>query len=175
MPKRANFDMSKVKLTTNHGDIVLELNAEKAPVTVANFIEYVNAGHYENTVFHRVIGNFMIQGGGFEPGMKEKKDKRPSIQNEADNGLPNEKYTVAMARTMEPHSASAQFFINVADNAFLNHSGKNVQGWGYAVFAKVVEGTEVVDKIKGVATTSKSGHQDVPAEDVIIEKAEIVE
>ena len=121
--------MTQVKLTTNHGDIVIELNAEKAPITVANFIEYVKAGHYENTVFHRVIGNFMIQGGGFEPGMKEKKDKRPSIQNEADNGLSNDKYTVAMARTMEPHSASAQFFINVADNAFLNHSGKNVQGW----------------------------------------------
>ena len=167
--------MSKVKLTTNHGDIVLELNAEKAPITVANFVEYVKAGHYENTVFHRVIGNFMIQGGGFEPGMKEKKDKRPSIQNEADNGLPNEKYTVAMARTMEPHSASAQFYINVADNAFLNHSGKNVQGWGYAVFAKVVAGTDVVDKIKGVSTTSKAGHQDVPADDVIIEKAEIIE
>ncbi|AMS17206.1 MULTISPECIES: peptidylprolyl isomerase [Pseudomonas] len=167
--------MTQVKLTTNHGDIVLELNAEKAPVTVANFIEYVKAGHYENTVFHRVIGNFMIQGGGFEPGMKEKKDKRPSIQNEADNGLSNDKYTVAMARTMEPHSASAQFFINVADNSFLNHSGKTVQGWGYAVFGKVVAGTEVVDKIKGVATTMKAGHQDVPAEDVIIEKAEIVE
>ena len=154
---------------------MLELNAEKAPVTVANFVEYVKAGHYENTVFHRVIGNFMIQGGGFEPGMKEKKDKRPSIQNEADNGLSNDKYTVAMARTMEPHSASAQFFINVADNSFLNHSGKTVQGWGYAVFGKVVAGTEVVDKIKGVATTMKAGHQDVPAEDVIIEKAEIVE
>ena len=167
--------MTQVKLTTNHGDIVLELNAEKAPLTVANFIEYVKAGHYENTVFHRVIGNFMIQGGGFEPGMKEKKDKRPSIQNEADNGLPNEKYSVAMARTMEPHSASAQFFINVADNSFLNHSGTNVQGWGYAVFGKVTAGTDVVDKIKGVATTSKSGHQDVPADDVIIEKAEIIE
>ena len=167
--------MSKVKLTTNHGEIVLQLNADKAPLTVANFLEYVKAGHYENTVFHRVIGNFMIQGGGFEPGMKEKKDKRPSIQNEADNGLKNEKYSVAMARTMEPHSASAQFFINVADNSFLNLSGKNVQGWGYAVFAKVVEGTDVVDKIKGVSTTSKAGHQDVPAEDVIIEKAEIVE
>ena len=167
--------MTQVKLTTNHGDIVLELNAEKAPLTVANFIEYVKAGHYENTVFHRVIGNFMIQGGGFEPGMKEKKDKRPSIQNEADNGLPNEKYSVAMARTMEPHSASAQFFINVADNSFLNHSGKTTQGWGYAVFGKVVEGTDVVDKIKGVSTTSKAGHQDVPAEDVIIEKAEIIE
>jgi peptidyl-prolyl cis-trans isomerase B (cyclophilin B) len=167
--------MTQVKLSTNFGDIVLELNAEKAPITVANFIEYVKAGHYENTIFHRVIGNFMIQGGGFEPGMKEKKDKRPSIQNEADNGLPNVKYSVAMARTMEPHSASAQFFINVADNSFLNHSGKTAQGWGYAVFAKVVEGTDVVDKIKGVATTSKAGHQDVPAEDVIIEKAEIIE
>ncbi|WP_025126571.1 peptidylprolyl isomerase [Pseudomonas sp. PH1b] len=167
--------MTQVKLTTNHGEIVLELNAEKAPLTVANFVEYVKAGHYENTVFHRVIGNFMIQGGGFEPGMKEKKDKRPSIQNEADNGLSNDKYTVAMARTMEPHSASAQFFINVADNSFLNHSGKTVQGWGYAVFGKVIAGTEIVDKIKGVATTMKSGHQDVPAEDVIIEKAEIIE
>ena len=167
--------MTQVKLTTNHGDIVLELNEEKAPITVANFIEYVKAGHYENTVFHRVIGNFMIQGGGFEPGMKEKKDKRPSIQNEADNGLPNEKYTVAMARTMEPHSASAQFFINVADNSFLNHSGKTAQGWGYAVFGKVVAGQDVVDKIKGVATTSKAGHQDVPKDDVIVEKAEIIE
>ncbi|OLF53094.1 peptidylprolyl isomerase [Pseudomonas chlororaphis] len=167
--------MTQVKLTTNFGEIVLELNTEKAPGTVANFVEYVKAGHYENTVFHRVIGNFMIQGGGFEPGMKEKKDKRPSIQNEADNGLSNDKYTVAMARTMEPHSASAQFFINVADNSFLNHSGKTVQGWGYAVFGKVVEGTDVVDKIKAVATTMKAGHQDVPADDVIIEKAEIVE
>jgi peptidyl-prolyl cis-trans isomerase B (cyclophilin B) len=173
--KKSDFDMSKVKLTTNHGDIVLQLNAEKAPLTVANFIEYVNAGHYENTVFHRVIGNFMIQGGGFEPGMKEKKDKRPSIKNEADNGLPNKKYSVAMARTMEPHSASAQFFINVADNSFLNHSAPTVQGWGYAVFGEVIEGTDVVDKIKGVATGSKAGHQDVPTEDVIIEKAEIVE
>ena len=167
--------MSKVKLTTNHGDIVIELNAEKAPITVANFIEYVKAGHYENTVFHRVIGNFMVQGGGFEPGMKEKKDKRPSIKNEADNGLPNEKYTVAMARTMEPHSASAQFFINVADNSFLNHTAPTAQGWGYAVFGKVVEGQDVVDKIKGVKTTSKAGHQDVPVDDVIVEKAEIIE
>ncbi|MBX8476882.1 peptidyl-prolyl cis-trans isomerase [Pseudomonas cichorii] len=167
--------MSKVKLTTNHGDIVLQLNAEKAPITVANFIEYVKGGHYSNTIFHRVIGNFMIQGGGFEPGMKEKKDKRPSIQNEANNGLQNKKYSVAMARTMEPHSASAQFFINVADNSFLNHSAPTVQGWGYAVFGEVIEGTEVVDKIKGVATTGKAGHQDVPSEDVIIEKAEIVE
>ena len=167
--------MTQVKLTTNHGDIVIELNAEKAPITVANFIEYVKAGHYENTVFHRVIGNFMVQGGGFEPGMKEKKDKRPSIQNEADNGLSNDKYTVAMARTMEPHSASAQFFINVGDNSFLNHSAPTVQGWGYAVFGEVVEGMDVVNAIKAVATTSKSGHQDVPVEDVIIERAEIVE
>ena len=167
--------MTQVKLSTNHGDIVIELNTEKAPTTVANFIEYVNAGHYENTVFHRVIGNFMIQGGGFEPGMKEKKDKRPSIQNEADNGLSNDKYTVAMARTMEPHSASAQFFINVGDNSFLNHSAPTVQGWGYAVFGEVVEGMDVVNAIKAVATTSKSGHQDVPVEDVIIERAEIVE
>ncbi|MGO1210437.1 MAG: peptidylprolyl isomerase, partial [Pseudomonas putida] len=154
--------MSKVKLTTNHGDIVIELNAEKAPITVANFIEYVNAGHYTNTVFHRVIKGFMIQGGGFEPGMNEKRDKRASIQNEADNGLKNAKYTIAMARTMEPHSASAQFFINASDNDFLNHSGKNVQGWGYAVFGEVIEGREVVDAIEKVATGSKSGHQDVP-------------
>ena len=165
--------MTQVKLTTNHGDIVIELNAEKAPITVANFIEYVKAGHYENTVFHRVIGNFMIQGGGFEPGMKEKKDKRPSIQNEADNGLSNDKYTVAMARTMEPHSASAQFFINVADNDFLNFKMPNANGWGYCVFGKVVEGTDVVDKIKGVKTGNAGFHQDVPKEDVIIERAEV--
>ncbi|AUF96170.1 peptidyl-prolyl cis-trans isomerase B (cyclophilin B) [Pseudomonas sp. BIGb0278] len=166
--------MSQVKLTTNHGDIVLELNAEKAPLTVANFLAYVEAGHYSNTVFHRVIKGFMIQGGGFEPGMSEKKDKRPSIQNEADNGLKNDRYTIAMARTMEPHSASAQFFINASDNGFLNHSGKNTQGWGYAVFGEVIEGKDVVDKIEAVATGSKAGHQDVPKEDVIIEKAEII-
>ena len=173
--ERANFSMSKVKLSTNHGDIVLQLNAEKAPLTVANFIAYVEAGHYSNTVFHRVIKGFMIQGGGFEPGMNEKRDKRASIQNEADNGLKNTKYSIAMARTMEPHSASAQFFINASDNDFLNHSGKNVQGWGYAVFGEVTEGREVVDAIEKVATGSKSGHQDVPKEDVIIEKAEIIE
>ena len=166
--------MSKVKLTTNHGAIVLQLDAEKAPATTENFVQYVKEGHYDNTIFHRVIGNFMIQGGGFEPGMSQKKTRSP-IQNEADNGLKNEKYSVAMARTMDPHSASAQFFINVADNDFLNHSGKNTQGWGYAVFGKVVEGTEIVDAIKGVKTGSKGGHQDVPADDVIIEKAEIVE
>ncbi|MBC3480809.1 peptidyl-prolyl cis-trans isomerase [Pseudomonas sp. SWRI59] len=166
--------MSKVKLSTNHGDIVLQLDAESAPVTVANFLAYVEAGHYSNTVFHRVIKGFMIQGGGFEPGMNEKKDKRASIQNEADNGLKNDKYTIAMARTMEPHSASAQFFINASNNDFLNHTAKNTQGWGYAVFGKVTEGQDVVDKIEAVSTGSKSGHQDVPKEDVIIEKAEIV-
>ncbi|AZL68944.1 peptidylprolyl isomerase [Pseudomonas oryziphila] len=166
--------MSKVKLITNHGDIVIELNAEKAPKTVENFVQYVKEGHFENTVFHRVIKGFMIQGGGFEPGMNQKKT-RASIQNEADNGLKNDKYTIAMARTMEPHSASAQFFINASNNDFLNHSGKNVQGWGYAVFGKVTEGTEVVDAIEKVDTGSKSGHQDVPKEDVIIKKAEIIE
>ncbi|MHC3822055.1 MULTISPECIES: peptidylprolyl isomerase [Pseudomonas] len=167
--------MTQVKLTTNYGDIVIELDAEKAPITVANFLEYVKAGHYENVVFHRVIKGFMIQGGGFQPGMQEKKDKRASIQNEADNGLKNEKYTLAMARTMDPHSASAQFFINATNNSFLNHTAKTAQGWGYAVFGKVVAGTDVVDKIEAVATTSKAGHQDVPKDDVIIEKAEIIE
>ena len=164
--------MSKVKLTTNHGDIVLQLNAEKAPITVANFIEYVKAGHYENTVFHRVIGNFMIQGGGFEPGMKQKPCKDP-IKNEADNGLKNNTYTIAMARTSDPHSATAQFFINVADNDFLNFKMPNANGWGYCVFGKVVEGTDVVDKIKGVKTGNAGFHQDVPKEDVIIERAEV--
>ena len=166
--------MSKVKLSTNHGDIVLQLDAEKAPQTVENFIQYVKDGHYDNTVFHRVIKGFMIQGGGFEPGMSQKKT-RASIQNEADNGLKNTKYSIAMARTMEPHSASAQFFINASDNDFLNHSGKNVQGWGYAVFGEVIEGREVVDAIEKVATGSKAGHQDVPKDDVVIEKAEIIE
>ncbi|MDB6048864.1 MAG: cyclophilin type peptidyl-prolyl cis-trans isomerase [Pseudomonas sp.] len=165
--------MSKVKLSTNHGDIVLELNAEKASETVANFVQYVKEGHYNNTVFHRVISNFMIQGGGFEPGMAQKKT-RATIKNEATNGLSNDKYTVAMARTMEPHSASSQFFINVADNEFLNHTAPTTQGWGYTVFGEVVEGKDVVDKIKGVATTMKAGHQDVPADDVIILNAEIV-
>ncbi|WP_342376082.1 peptidylprolyl isomerase [Myxococcus stipitatus] len=166
--------MTKVKLTTNHGDIVLQLNAEKAPKSAENFVQYVKEGHYNNTVFHRIINNFMIQGGGFEPGMRQKPTRAP-IQNEADNGLKNNKYTVAMARTNDPHSASAQFFINVADNGFLNHSGKNVQGWGYAVFGEVIEGREVVDAIKGVRTGTKSGHQDVPLEDVVLVKAEVVE
>lgn len=162
-----------VTLHTNHGDITLTLNAEKAPETVANFLQYCRDGHYDNTIFHRVIDGFMIQGGGYAPGFEEKETRAP-IKNEAANGLSNKVGTVAMARTMEPHSASAQFFINVADNGFLNHSAKTVQGWGYAVFGKVTEGTDVVDKIKGVSTTMKSGHQDVPAEDVIIEKAEII-
>ncbi|AHD14419.1 MULTISPECIES: peptidylprolyl isomerase [Pseudomonas] len=166
--------MSKVKLSTNHGDIVLQLDAEKAPLTTENFVQYVKDGHYNGTVFHRVIKGFMIQGGGFEPGMSQKKT-RASIQNEADNGLKNKKYSIAMARTMEPHSASAQFFINSSDNDFLNHSGKNVQGWGYAVFGEVIEGREIVDAIEKVATGSKAGHQDVPKDDVVIEKAEIVE
>ena len=163
-----------IKLHTNHGTITLQLFADKAPETVANFIQYVKDGHYDNTIFHRVISNFMIQGGGFEPGMKQK-TTRASIKNEANNGLSNKKYTVAMARTMEPHSASAQFFINVKDNDFLDHSAQTMQGWGYAVFGEVVEGQEVVDAIKGVATTSRSGHQDVPADDVIVEKAEVIE
>jgi len=172
--ERASFSMSKVKLSTNHGDIVLQLDAEKAPLTTENFVQYVKEGHYDGTVFHRVIKGFMIQGGGFEAGMSQKKT-RASIQNEADNGLKNKKYSIAMARTMEPHSASAQFFINASDNDFLNHSGKNVQGWGYAVFGEVIEGREIVDAIEKVATGSKAGHQDVPKDDVIIEKAEIIE
>ena len=154
----------------NYGVVTLELDAEKAPNSTANFLSYVNKGHYNNTVFHRVIPGFMVQGGGFEPGMKQKDVDAP-IQNEAQNGLKNANYTVAMARTNDPHSATAQFFINVADNGFLNHSAPNASGWGYAVFGKVVSGTEVVDKIKAVATGNKGGHGDVPKEDVILEKA----
>lgn len=163
-----------IKLHTNHGVITLKLFADKAPETVANFIQYVKDGHYDNTIFHRVISNFMIQGGGFDSDMKQK-STRETIKNEANNGLSNKKGTIAMARTMEPHSASAQFFINVKDNDFLDHSAPTVQGWGYAVFGEVVEGMDVVDAIKNVATTSKGGHQDVPCDAVIIEKAEIVE
>ena len=154
----------------NYGVITLELDQAKAPNTVANFLDYVNKGHYNNTVFHRVIPGFMVQGGGFEPGMKEKKSGTP-IDNEANNGLKNDKYTVAMARTNAPHSATAQFFINVADNAFLNHTAPSAQGWGYAVFGKVVAGTEVVDRIKAVQTGRKGFHDDVPNDDVVIEKA----
>jgi peptidyl-prolyl cis-trans isomerase B (cyclophilin B) len=162
-----------VKLHTNHGVITLELDAAKAPVTVENFLGYVKSGHFNNTIFHRVIDGFMIQGGGFEPGMKQKLTGA-QIKNEADNKLKNDKYTVAMARTSDPHSATAQFFINIADNDFLNHTGPNAQGWGYCVFGKVTDGTDVVDKIKGVKTGNRGGHQNVPTEDVIIEKAEVV-
>lgn len=160
-----------VVLTTNHGKIKIELDAEKAPKTVENFLEYVRSGHYDGTIFHRVISNFMIQGGGFEPGMKQKPTREP-IENEAKNGLKNEAYSVAMARTSAPHSASAQFFINVGDNSFLDYPGQD--GWGYCVFGKVVEGTDVVDKIKAVKTGRSGMHSDVPVEDVVIEKAEIV-
>jgi peptidyl-prolyl cis-trans isomerase B (cyclophilin B) len=161
-----------VTLHTNHGVITIELDAAKAPLTVENFLGYVESGHFDNTIFHRVIDGFMIQGGGFEPGMKQKSVGTP-IKNEADNKLKNDKYTVAMARTGDPHSATAQFFINVADNAFLNHTAPNPQGWGYCVFGKVTAGTEIIDKIKGVKTGSRSGHQDVPVEDVVIQKAEV--
>ena len=162
-----------VKLTTNHGDIVIELNAEKAPETVKNFLAYVEAGHYDNTIFHRVINGFMIQGGGMEPGMKQKGTNAP-IKNEANNGLKNDAGTIAMARTQDPHSATAQFFINVADNDFLNFKAENVQGWGYCVFGKVSEGMDVVEKIKGVKTGNAGFHQDVPKEDVVIQRAEII-
>ncbi len=165
--------MDKVKLTTNHGAITLELDAQKAPATVANFLEYVKDRHYDGTVFHRVIPGFMIQGGGFEPGMKQK-PTRPPVKNEADNKLKNDNYTVAMARTSDPHSARAQFFINVADNEFLNHKSQSAQGWGYCVFGRVAAGTEVVDKIRKVKTGGRGMHQDVPLEDVVIQKAEIV-
>ena len=152
------------------GVITLELDQDKAPKTVENFLNYVNNGHYNNTVFHRVIPGFMVQGGGFEPGMSQK-PTGAEIQNEANNGLKNDSYTVAMARTSAPHSATAQFFINVADNGFLNHTAPTAQGWGYAVFGKVINGTDVVDKIKGVKTGRKGFHDDVPLEDVVIEKA----
>jgi len=163
-----------IKLHTNHGVITLELDEKRAPATVANFLDYVKSGHFSNTLFHRVIPGFMIQCGGFEPGMKQKPVRAP-VRNEADNQLKNASYTVAMARTSDPHSATAQFFINVADNDFLNHTAPTAQGWGYCVFARVTEGAEVVDKIKGVKTGSKSMHQDVPLQDVIIERAEFIE
>jgi len=162
----------RVNLTTNHGLIGLELDEEKAPKTVANFVEYVKAGHYDNTIFHRVIGDFMVQGGGFEPGMKQKPTRAP-VENEAANGLKNDKYTVAMARTPDPHSASAQFFINVVNNSFLNYTSATSQGFGYCVFGKVVEGQDVVDAIKAVKTGNSGMHQNVPTEDVIIVKAEL--
>ncbi len=162
-----------IKLHTNYGVIALELNSEKAPETTQNFLDYVTSGFYDNTIFHRVIDDFMIQGGGMEPGMKQKETRTP-IQNEATNGLKNDIYTVAMARTSDVHSATAQFFINIASNGFLNHTAPTSQGYGYCVFGKVIEGKEVVDKIKKVKTADSGGHQNVPVEDVIIEKAEIV-
>ena len=160
-----------VILTTNHGKITIELDAEKAPKTVENFLAYVKSGHYDGTIFHRVIDGFMVQGGGFEPGMKQKPTNEP-IENEAKNGLKNEQYSLAMARTSAPHSASAQFFINIKNNSFLDYPGQD--GWGYCVFGKVTEGKEVVDKIRSVKTTRTGGHSDVPVDDVVIQKAEVI-
>ncbi len=164
----------RVKMTTNQGDIIISLDAAKAPKTVANFLAYVNDGFFDGTIFHRVIDGFMIQGGGFEPGLKQKPTKAP-IENEANNGLKNNKYTLAMARTQDPHSATAQFFINVVNNDFLNHTAPTAQGWGYAVFGEVVEGKDVVDKMKGVATGNSGFHQNVPTTDLIITKAAVIE
>lgn len=161
-----------VTLETNMGNIVIALNAEKAPNSVANFISYVESGHYDGTIFHRVINNFMIQGGGFDEMMSQKAVNAP-IENEANNGLKNTNGTIAMARTMDPHSATAQFFINVADNGFLNHSAKTSQGWGYAVFGEVIEGMDVVNNIKDQATGTRSGHQDVPKDTISIVKATV--
>jgi peptidyl-prolyl cis-trans isomerase B (cyclophilin B) len=163
--------MTTVLMTTNKGNIKVELDADKAPKTVANFLDYVNKGHYTNTIFHRVIKDFMIQGGGFEPGMKQKPTEQ-TVENEAKNGLKNDKYTIAMARTMAPHSASAQFFINTKNNDFLNYPGQD--GWGYAVFGKVVEGQDIVDQINTVKTGRAGMHSDVPNDDVVIEKVEVV-
>ena len=162
-----------VKLHTNHGVITIELDEARAPESVRNFLGYVESGHYSNTLFHRVIDGFMIQGGGFEPGMKQKPTRAP-VKNEAQNGLKNTRYTVAMARTSEPHSATAQFFINVNDNGFLDHTAPSPQGWGYCVFGRVTEGKDVVDHIKSAKTGRRGMHQDVPVEDVIIERAEVV-
>lgn len=164
----------KVKIETTLGDIVLELDAEKAPETTKNFLEYVKAGHYDGTIFHRVIPNFMIQGGGMNPDMSEKSTRAP-IKNEADNGLKNDRGTVAMARTNDPHSATSQFFINVKNNDFLNFKSKDMQGWGYAVFGKVIEGMDTVDKIEAVKTGNKGYHQDVPEEPVVMNKVTVIE
>ncbi len=163
-----------VKLHTSFGIITLELDAARAPETVKNFLAYVADGHYANTVFHRVIDGFMIQGGGFEPGMKQKPTKA-AVKNEAANGLKNARYTVAMARTSEPHSATAQFFINVNDNGFLDHTAPTPQGWGYCVFGRVAEGQDVVDRIKAVKTGRRGGHGDVPLEDVVVQRAEVLD
>jgi peptidyl-prolyl cis-trans isomerase B (cyclophilin B) len=165
--------MTHVKLTTTHGPIVLALDEAKAPLTVENFLQYVRNGHYDGTVFHRVIPGFMIQGGGFEPGMRQKPTGTP-VQNEADNGLKNKRYTVAMARTSSPHSATAQFFINTVDNSSLDHTSTTPRGWGYAVFGTVLEGQETVDAIESVSTGHSNGHGDVPREDVVITKAEVL-
>ncbi|MBI2317669.1 MAG: peptidyl-prolyl cis-trans isomerase [Betaproteobacteria bacterium] len=162
-----------VKLHTNFGVIALDLDPARAPETVANFLAYVENGHYANTIFHRVIDGFMIQGGGFAPGMAQKSSGEP-IQNEASNGLKNERYTIAMARTSDPHSATAQFFINVADNDFLNHRAPSGDGWGYCVFGRVVEGQDVVERIRAVKTGSRGYHRDVPVDDVLIERAEVL-
>jgi len=162
--------MSRVQFKTNHGDFIIELNEELAPLSSANFLEYVNSGHYNGTIFHRVISNFMVQGGGMEVGMKQK-ETRANIENEATNGLKNVRGSVAMARTNDPHSASSQFFINVVDNDFLNHSSPTPQGWGYAVFGMVTEGMDVVDIIRKVPTGNAGFHQDVPKEDVVVLEA----
>ena len=164
----------KARFTTSHGVIDIELDPDRAPVTSENFARYVRDGHYDGTVFHRVIDGFMIQGGGFEPGMRQKAARAP-ITNEADNGLVNDTGTVAMARTQEPHSASAQFFINTQDNDFLNHKSKTVEGWGYCVFGRVTDGMDVVTRIEESATTVRAGHRDVPVDDVVIERAEMLE
>lgn len=164
----------KVKLSTSMGDIVLELDAEKAPATVENYLNYVKNGYYDGLIFHRIIPDFMVQGGGMEPGMKERPNLSP-IENEADNGLKNDKGTIAMARTNDPHSATSQFFINLKNNDFLNHTGKDPRGWGYVVFGKVVEGADVIEAMGKVSTGTVAGHGDVPNEDVVLNKAEIVE
>ncbi len=164
----------RVQMNTTFGSMTLELDQEKAPKTVANFVNYANDGFYNGTIFHRVINNFMVQGGGFDTNMQQKPTAEP-VENEADNGLANDFGTIAMARTMDPNSATAQFFINVKDNDFLNHTGKNMQGWGYCVFGKVVEGDSVLDKIRSVATGNSAGHQDVPLESVVIESVSVLE
>ena len=166
--------MTRVRMSTNLGDMTLELNAEKAPKTVENFVNYASSGFYDGTIFHRVINNFMVQGGGFDADMRQKTTEAP-IDNEANNGLKNNRGTIAMARTMDPHSATAQFFINVSDNDFLNHTAENMQGWGYAVFGQVVEGQEVLDKIRVVPTGSQAGHQDVPVDPVVIESVTVLD
>lgn len=167
--------MKKVRMQTSKGDIVIEMDEAKAPKTVENFLTYTREGFYDGTIFHRVINGFMVQGGGFEPGMSQKKTTQAPIRNEADNELSNEVGSISMARTSDPHSASSQFFINVKDNTFLDHVSPTQQGWGYCVFGKVVEGMDVVNGIKEVDTTSRAGHQDVPVEDVVIEHAEVME